>query len=122
MLPALILALAALGIAAARLWSYRAQLLEMAQILEETPAESPKRADNGGNYRGFEWNFVCEGCRFGGESSGFRQGGQAGKWAEKVAEIEFFQDGNHAENGHLSTDKVTKCSGKVFALKKTATE
>ena len=84
--------------------------------------DSPKRADNGGNYRGFEWNFVCEGCRFGGESSGFRQGGQAGKWAEKVAEIEFFQDGNHAENGHLSTDKVTKCSGKVFALKKTATE
>ncbi|MCI8810998.1 MAG: HAMP domain-containing histidine kinase [Oscillibacter sp.] len=43
MLPALILALAALGIAVLRLWSYRAQLLEMAQVLEETPAESNLR-------------------------------------------------------------------------------
>ena len=43
MLPALILALAALGIAAVRLWSYRAQMLEMARILEETPAESNLR-------------------------------------------------------------------------------
>ena len=40
MLPVLILALAALGIAALRLWSYRLQMLEMARILEETPAES----------------------------------------------------------------------------------
>ncbi len=40
MLPALILALAALGIAVLRLLSYRAQMLEMARILEETPAES----------------------------------------------------------------------------------
>ena len=40
MLPALILALAALGVALLRLWSYRAQMLEMARILEETPAES----------------------------------------------------------------------------------
>ena len=37
MLPALILALAALGIALLRLWAYRAQLLEMARVLEETP-------------------------------------------------------------------------------------
>ena len=43
MLPALILALAALGIAAVRLWAYRVQLLEMAQVLEETPTESNLR-------------------------------------------------------------------------------
>ncbi|MCI8971332.1 MAG: HAMP domain-containing histidine kinase [Oscillibacter sp.] len=43
MLPALVLALAALGTALLRLWSYRAQLLEMARILEETPAESNLR-------------------------------------------------------------------------------
>ncbi len=43
MLPALILALAALGAAVLRLWSYRAQMLEMARILEETPAESNLR-------------------------------------------------------------------------------
>lgn len=40
MLPALILALAALGIALLRLWAYRAQLLDMARVLEETPPES----------------------------------------------------------------------------------
>ena len=39
MLPVLILALTALGAALLRLWSYRAQMLEMARILEETPAE-----------------------------------------------------------------------------------
>ena len=43
MLPALILALAALGIAISRLWSYRAQMLEMARVLEETPPESNLR-------------------------------------------------------------------------------
>ena len=43
MLPALILALAALGIALLRLWSYRAQMLEMARVLEETPAQSNLR-------------------------------------------------------------------------------
>ena len=43
MLPALMLALAALGAAALRLWSYRAQLLEMTRVLEETPAESNLR-------------------------------------------------------------------------------
>lgn len=40
MLLALILSLAALGLALLRLWAYRSQLLEMARILEETPAES----------------------------------------------------------------------------------
>ena len=43
MLPVLILALAALGIAVLRLWSYRAQMLDMARMLEETPAESNLR-------------------------------------------------------------------------------
>lgn len=43
MLPALMLALAALGIALLRLWAYRAQLLEMARVLEETPPESNLR-------------------------------------------------------------------------------
>lgn len=43
MLPALILALAALGSALLRLWAYRAQLLEMARVLEETPPESNLR-------------------------------------------------------------------------------
>lgn len=39
----------------------------------------------------------------------------------KVAKIDFFEVGNHAENGHLSTDKRTKFSDKVFVLKKTFT-
>ncbi len=43
MLPALILTLAALGIALLRLWAYRAQLLEMVRVLEETPPESNLR-------------------------------------------------------------------------------
>ena len=43
MLAALILALAGLAIAVFRLWSYRAQLLEMARTLEETPTESNLR-------------------------------------------------------------------------------
>lgn len=40
MLPALILALAALIAALLRLLSYRRQMMEMAQVLEETPAQS----------------------------------------------------------------------------------
>ena len=43
------------------------------------------------------------------------------KIGEKVAEIEFFEVGNHAGNGHLSADKVAKCSDKVFVLKRTLT-
>ena len=43
MLLALISALAALGLALLRLWAYRNQLLEMARVLEETPAESNLR-------------------------------------------------------------------------------
>jgi len=40
MLPALILALAALGVAVIRLLAYRGQMLDMARVLEETSAES----------------------------------------------------------------------------------
>lgn len=40
MLPVLLLALAVLALAVFRLWSYRAQMLEMARVLEETPVES----------------------------------------------------------------------------------
>ena len=40
MLPALILALAALGLALLRLLAYRRQLNDMALALEETPAQS----------------------------------------------------------------------------------
>ena len=43
MLPALILTLAALAAALLRLLAYRGQLLEMARILEETPAASNLR-------------------------------------------------------------------------------
>ena len=40
MLPALILSLLALALALLRLLAYRNQMLEMARVLEETPAES----------------------------------------------------------------------------------
>ena len=43
MLPALILILAALAAALLRLLAYRGQMLEMARILEETPAASNLR-------------------------------------------------------------------------------
>ena len=43
MLPVLIFALAALGIAVCRLWSDHAQLLDMARVLEETPPDSNLR-------------------------------------------------------------------------------
>lgn len=43
MLPALLIAFAALGIAVFRLWSYRMQMLDMARVLEETPAQSNLR-------------------------------------------------------------------------------
>ena len=45
-----------------------------------------------------------------------------GKVGGKVAEIDFFKVGNHAENGHLSPDKVTKYSDKLFVLFQTFTE
>ena len=40
----------------------------------------------------------------------FRGGGRARKMREKVAEIEFFEVGNHAGNGHLPAVEVTKFS------------
>ena len=61
---------------------------------------------------------VCEECPLKGKTAGADMQRKIGK---KVAEIEFFEVGNHAGNGHLSADKVTKCSDKVFALKKTLT-
>jgi len=39
----------------------------------------------------------------------------------KVAEIEFFDVGNHAEIGHLLADKRTKFSDKWFVLFQTFT-
>ena len=47
MLPALILALTALGLALARLWAYRRQLEDMARVLEETSAQSNLRLSVG---------------------------------------------------------------------------
>lgn len=49
MLPALILALAALGLALLRLGAYRRQLEDMARTLEETPAQSNLRLTVGMN-------------------------------------------------------------------------
>ena len=43
MLPVLISALAALGLALLRLWGCHRQMAEMARVLEETPAESNLR-------------------------------------------------------------------------------
>ena len=61
---------------------------------------------------------VCEGYPLKGKKSG---ADKQGKTAEKVTEIEFFEVGNHAENGHLSPDKVTKYSDKLFVLFQTFT-
>ena len=57
-------------------------------------------------------------CHLNGKNTGADKQREIGG---KVAEIEFFEVGNHAGNGHLSADKVTKCSDKVFILKKTLT-
>ena len=54
---------------------------------------------------------VCEECPQKRKRVGADKQGEKG---EKVTEIEFFDIGNHAENGYLSTDKVTKFSDKVF--------
>lgn len=64
-------------------------------------------------------NSCCVGCPPERENDGVVQGGQMGG---KVAKIEFFKVGNRVENGHLSADKVTKISDKVFVLKKTFTQ
>ena len=52
---------------------------------------------------------------------GFVRADEWGEMSGKVAEIESFAVGNHAGNGHLSADKVTKCSDIMFVLKKATT-
>ena len=79
-----------------------------------------KEKMNGGNVGDFDG-----GCRVRRMPSEREKcaGGQAGKqMGGKVAEIDFFEVGNHAKNEHLSKDKRTKFSDKVFVLKKTSTE
>lgn len=49
-------------------------------------------------------------------------GGQARGNGGKIAEIEFFEFENHAENGHLSADKRTKSSDNMLVLNQTLTE
>lgn len=80
---------------------------------------SSERADTRENAGDLIGNSHCVECPPERENDGVVQGGQMGG---KVAEIEFFKVGNHAKNGHLSKDKVTKISDKVFILKKTRTE
>ena len=73
---------------------------------------------NGGNAGDFDGGCRVRRCHLNGKNAG---ADKQRKMGEKVTEIEFFEVGNHAENGHLSADKVTKCSDKVFVLKKTLT-
>ena len=73
---------------------------------------------NGGNAGDFDGGCRVRRCHLNGKNAG---ADKQRKMGEKVAEIEFFEVGNHAGNGHLSPDKVTKCSDKVFVLKKTLT-
>ena len=72
--------------------------------------------------RGFEWERRARRMPpERGKMMGSVRGGRVVEVQGKVAKIEFFAVGNHAGNGHLSADKVTKCSDKVFVLKKTTT-
>ena len=77
-----------------------------------------KEKMNGGNAGGVDEGCRVRRCHLNGKNAG---ADKQRKMGEKVAEIEFFEVGNHAGNGHLSADKVTKCSDKVFVLKKTLT-
>ncbi len=77
-----------------------------------------KEKMNGGNAEEFDGGCRVRRCHLNGKNAGADKQRKIG---EKVAEIEFFEVGNHAGNGHLSADKVTKCSDKVFVLKKTLT-
>ena len=84
--------------------------------LRRTP---PEREDKwGGNAGDFDGGCHVRRMPLKEKKSG---GGQARGNGGKVAKIEFFDVGNYAGNGHLSADKVTKCSYKVFVLKKTLT-
>ena len=77
-----------------------------------------KEKMNGGNAGDFDGGCRVRRCHLNGKNAGADKQRKIGG---KVAEIEFFEVGNHAGNGHLSADKVTKCSDKVFVLKKTLT-
>ena len=77
-----------------------------------------KEKMNGRNAGDFDGDIVCEECPLKGKTAGADKQGEMG---EKVAEIEFFEVENHAENGHLSPDKWTKSSDKVFVLFQTFT-
>ena len=68
---------------------------------------------NGGNAGDFDGGCRVRRCHLNGKNAG---ADKQRKMGEKVAEIEFFEVGNHAGNGHLSADKVTKCSDKVFVF------
>lgn len=77
-----------------------------------------KEKMNGGNAGDFDGGCRVRRCPLNGKNAGADKQRKIGG---KVAEIEFFEVGNHAKNGHLSADKVTKCLDKVFVLKKTLT-
>ena len=80
---------------------------------------APERVDEWGRAGDFGGDVMCEGCPLKGKTAGADKQGEMG---EKVAKIDFLEVGNHAEIGHLSADKRTKCSDKVFVLKKTFTQ
>lgn len=78
----------------------------------------PERVEARGCAGDFGGEFLLRRTPLKGENDGVVQGGQMGG---KVAEIEFFEVGNHAKNGHLSKDKRTKFSDKWFVLFQTFT-
>ena len=59
---------------------------------------------NGGNAGDFDGGCRVRRCHLNGKNAGADKQRKIGG---KVAEIEFFEVGNHAENGHLSADIVT---------------
>ena len=73
---------------------------------------------NGGNAEEFDGGCRVRRCHLNGKNAG---ADKQRKMGEKVTEIEFFEVGNHAKNGHLSIDKRTKFSDKRCVLKKTLT-
>lgn len=83
--------------------------------LRKLPSE---RADEWGELGAFDGRCRVRRCPLKGKNAGADKQGEMGG---KVAEIEFFDVGNHAENGQLSTDNRTKSSDKRFVLKKTNT-
>ena len=68
-----------------------------------------KEKMNGGNAGDFDGGCRVRRCPLKGKTAGADKQREIGG---KVAEIEFFEVGNHAGNGHLSADKRTKFSDK----------